>query len=214
MISVPSERAAAEHAVEVMLSLGIRFVQDKNEAGHTVYRTEPPLDDFVDGLEEDIALLTGAADASAPPPALDPRIKGASGGSGFAVRHYLAREIGKVVFARDEKAKAEALAASGKARAHGAQLTKNYLSGQTGNDAGNAQDTPAAKDFFGRPVAAKGASAKVRALPADNVLGVEGDETSSEPAAKRMRPHPKVTFKFNEGFSNAVRKSIKVQDLL
>lgn len=201
-----------------MLSLGIQLVADRNEAGHTVYRTQPPLDEFVEGLEEDLAVLREASDsAAAGTAARGSGVKGASGGSNFAVRHYLAREVAKAAHIKAEQAKAAALAANGDARAHGAHLTKNFLSGgQAGQEVPmGLEKAPVAKDFFGRPLLEKAASAP-HASESDQGENPAVNEAAGldEPAAKRFRPHPKVTFRFNEGFSNAVRKSIRLQDLL
>lgn len=201
------EQAAAQHAVDVMLSLGIRFVSDKNDAGNTIYRIEPPLDEFVEGLQDDLAVLRAVGTGGDAPDA-EPS-KGTSGGSGFAVRHYLARELAKAEVQRAEQAKAAEAAANGDARAHGADLTKDFMAhGHAGPVLNLGPEVPVAKDFFGRPIVIKPTLARTTAGEGDDGTGAEAVPV------RRVRPHPKVTFRYNEGFSNAVRKNVKLNDLL
>lgn len=189
-----------------MLSLGVRFVSDKNEAGHTVYRTEPPLDEFVEGLQDDLAVLRAVATGGDAPDVESS--KGASGGSGFAVRHYLARELAKAEFQRAEQAKAAEAQANADARAHGADLTKDFIAGgHAGPEVNLGTEVPVAKDFFGRPVV-------IKPTQACTTAGGGDDNGAEEVPVRRLRPHPKVTFRYNEGFSNAVRKNVKLYDLL
>ncbi|KAI9571435.1 P-loop containing nucleoside triphosphate hydrolase protein [Boletus coccyginus] len=69
----PRERALLTRLVEIMISLELRFVQEKAEDGQVVYRLDPPIDVFVtyDGRR--------AADIAV---------------SRYAVRHLIATEIG------------------------------------------------------------------------------------------------------------------------
>ncbi|KAI6045547.1 P-loop containing nucleoside triphosphate hydrolase protein [Pisolithus marmoratus] len=75
----PAERGLVSRLVEIMISLGLRFVQERAEDGQLVYRLDPPIDVFVtyDGKR--------ASDIAA---------------SRYAVRHLIAAEIDAALAAR------------------------------------------------------------------------------------------------------------------
>ncbi|KAI0362637.1 hypothetical protein OH77DRAFT_1416905 [Trametes cingulata] len=175
----PAEKALLARLVDIMSTLELRFVQEKNEDGQLVYRLDPPIDVFVtyDGKR--------AADIAV---------------SRYAVRHLVAAEIDAQVIARHaeglEKAK------GGKA-AFFVGRDKDAASKDDGQPAAKRarqDEKPAEKvavDFFGRPI-----------VPKDQ----PGEGGSGKPARK-VKPY-RVSYRFNEGNSAAVRKPVKVSAFL
>ncbi|TFK91791.1 P-loop containing nucleoside triphosphate hydrolase protein [Polyporus arcularius HHB13444] len=134
----PAEKALLSRLVNIMASIELRFVQEKQEDGQLVYRLDPPIDVFVtyDGKRSaDIAV------------------------SRYAVRHLVAAEIDAQVIARHaegvDRSKASKSAFFGGARDKAAPSTDDPLPAakRSRND-----DQPAQKiavDFFGRPIVPK-----------------------------------------------------------
>ncbi|TCD63546.1 hypothetical protein EIP91_005292 [Steccherinum ochraceum] len=187
----PDEKALLDRLVDIMVSLELRFVQDKTEEGQLMYRLDPPIDVFVtyDGKRaSDIAV------------------------SRYAVRHLVASEIDAKFIHREaefvEKTKET------KKRSF-FNANKDEAEGQPEGDgklmAGEAPDhlvtkraktdngivEKAAVDFFGRPIVQSASSTK----PAS---------TTGRASKKREG----IVFKFREGNSAAVRRPVKVSSFL
>ncbi|THH17123.1 hypothetical protein EW146_g3644 [Bondarzewia mesenterica] len=203
----PEEKAVLARLVGIMVSLELRFVQEKAEDGQLIYRLDPPIDVFVtyDGKR--------AADIAA---------------SRYAVRHLVAAEIDAQLIARQadfiERSKAQASKNffGGNANADAEDADQKDRNGTSGTlslrgavpaeeDAGRPRkrakaegavdiaDRPAV-DFFGRPIVVprKPASARGRA-----------DEQEQAPS-----PAFRIAYKHKEGNSAAVRKPVKVSSFL
>lgn len=76
----------------------------------------------------------------------------------------------------------------------------------------NLQDKPTAikKDFFGRPIADKPQSDKI---PAINIDMTVAQIQIAEQHPTTVSARPKVWYKYNEGFTNAIKRPLKVKDL-
>ncbi|KAG9010130.1 hypothetical protein FRB93_004792 [Tulasnella sp. JGI-2019a] len=215
----PAERAVLKKLVNVMVSLELRFVQERQEDGQMVYRLDPPIDIIVtyEGKRPvDMAV------------------------SKYAVRHMVAAEIeseyaarhadavdksqGKKVasfFGRNKRARlpqeneeegdSELLipieevpeeVGTGDALTRvvpetSASATKR---GADKNKVDIADKPPV--DFFGRPI--------IRKEPAKATVTKPIGDQDLGPVLKKFR----VAYRFNEGSSAAVRKPVAMQSLL
>ena len=207
--------------VRIMIHLGLRFVQDRTEEGHLVWKVDPPLDSF--------AQFDGHGPSTSGP--------SAGGGNKFAIRHMVSKEI-DAAMARlasggtIEKDESNKFQASSKAIAIYKQ--KNDLVEEK-------KVEKIAVDFFGRPIVKKPTLAKApaAALPllpgsraanaaeaaaasqapdaTDNQTDVVAEKRAAEQDAKEAEPEAKrvkVYYRYQQGFSAAVRKPVKVSDLL
>ncbi|KZV85521.1 P-loop containing nucleoside triphosphate hydrolase protein [Exidia glandulosa HHB12029] len=190
----PEEKKLLARLVDVMVALDLRFIQEKSEDGNLVYRLDPPIDVFVtyDGKR--------ASDINV---------------SRYAVRHLVASEI-------DEKAIHRQAEASEATKRHTfTQPATQEQEDEPMHEAAEADDdaaggrliagvankrirvAPVAKpveekgpvDFFGRPIV---------------VSATKSRKAAAAPIVKKF----KVTYKFHEGNSSAVRKPVKVASLL
>lgn len=188
----PSERAKLTSLVEIMLHCNIEFVLDKNEQGQTYYRMEPPLEVFVQ-YEGKKSSLVGPAK--------------------FQLRQMVVSELHAArVRARQIQSGQEQ--EEGKGQRLVGQGLRDAYSKQNGMTDVNAQTTRVAVDFFGRPIVAKANKVEIVAttLP-DSILGRRKEKENDEAElfkAKKL----KVFYNYHEGFSNAVRKPVKMSSLL
>ncbi|KAH9966853.1 P-loop containing nucleoside triphosphate hydrolase protein [Russula dissimulans] len=198
----PEEKAMLSRLVNIMVSLELRFVQERAEDGQIVYKLDPPVDSFV--------TYDGKRAADIPPPR-------------YAVRHLVATEIDAQIAVRHaeaiERTKAtKSLAFFGGAR-DDRDADENVPSRQ--EDEGmlvsssvdvtvepprkRNKTTPAdldavekpAMDFFGRPIMISTA-----------------DKNKPPSSRKSVTPAYRVSFKFKEGNSAAVRKPVKMASFL
>ncbi|KIJ10510.1 hypothetical protein PAXINDRAFT_177467 [Paxillus involutus ATCC 200175] len=200
----PGERALLSRLVEIMVSLELRFVQEKAEDGQLVYRLDPPIDVFVtyDGKR--------AADIAV---------------SRYAVRHLVAAEIDAALISRQadavEKGKASIRENFFRKRASADEPSdvletpdnveeegRLERTQPSGPDVGpinkrartqgqiDVADKPPV-DFFGRPITAPKA-------PTSSV---------SKPR-RHMLQEFQTTYRYLEGNSAAVRKPVKVSSFL
>ncbi|PVF95198.1 P-loop containing nucleoside triphosphate hydrolase protein [Serendipita vermifera] len=188
------EKLLMSRVVDIMVCLDLRFVQEKQEDGTLVYRLDPPIDVFVtydDKRAADIAI------------------------SRYATRHLIAAEIDAQIIEQHAQATEETTKPT-----VASIFTRKEIANDTGSspvknvhdqEAPSSPPMPARKrkreepeidiadkpavDFFGRLVTPKvGASEGITA----------------ESTIKRF----KVSYKFNEGMSAAVRKPVKLSSLL
>ncbi|KAI0273411.1 P-loop containing nucleoside triphosphate hydrolase protein [Gloeopeniophorella convolvens] len=196
----PEEKAILSRLVNIMVSLELRFVQERAEDGQLMYRLDPPIDVFVtyDGKRAvDIAV------------------------SRYAVRHLVAGEIDAQLIARHAEA-IERTKTGKSSTFFGSSAREPDERGEdAGRDhgegmfapAGTAGDEPPRKrakaaeaavdpaekpavDFFGRPITAPASKGK--------------------PASRRQSTGQtyRVSFKYKEGNSAAVRKPVKMGSFL
>ncbi|CDO76430.1 hypothetical protein BN946_scf184781.g7 [Trametes cinnabarina] len=149
----PAEKALLARLVNIMATLELRFVQEKNEDGQLVYRLDPPIDVFVtyDGKR--------AADIAV---------------SRYAVRHLVAAEIDAQVIARQadvlEKVKGGKSSFFSGRRA---TVPDEELPAKKRAKQDEKPSEKVAVDFFGRPIepkeksehGTKGANAAPKAKP-------------------------------------------------
>ncbi|KAF9227797.1 hypothetical protein BS17DRAFT_726296 [Gyrodon lividus] len=196
----PGERALLSRLVEIMVSLELRFVQERAGDGQLVYRLDPPIDVFVtyDGKRAtDIAvsryavrhLVAAEIDAALIARQADAIEKGSvSSNESFFRKRVPANEPDDVLETPDnvdEQGRLERAQPSG---SNGDLINKRARTqGQV-----DVADKPPV-DFFGRPIA----------VPKAVVSSVS-----------KTRPHtPKefqTTYRYLEGNSAAVRKPVKV----
>ncbi|KAG9318593.1 P-loop containing nucleoside triphosphate hydrolase protein [Chiua virens] len=194
----PGERALLTRLVEIMVSLELRFVQEKTEDGQLVYRLDPPIDVFVtyDGKRaDDIAI------------------------SRYAVRHLIATEIDTALAARLAVA-TEKTSIVPRNLLKGPSARESEGNGDTAGDAEaegplkrtqssgfvhgpinkrarteshiDIADKPPV-DFFGRPITIS-----------------KTTSTSSVNTKYQMIQAFQTTYRYREGNSAAVRKAVKV----
>ncbi|KAL4246083.1 hypothetical protein ABKN59_003317 [Abortiporus biennis] len=191
----PEEKLILKRLVDVMVSLELRFVQDKSEEGQNVYRLDPPIDVFVtyDGKR--------ASDIQV---------------SRYAVRHLVASEIDAQLINRqaedttDKKTKPSKSAFfnnnnnknSNDSSANPTRPNKRTKLDTNSSQIGFEEKIPV--DFFGRPIVPKSKSTTSNSKPTSKNMGSRKAEKVKE----------KVTYKFYEGNSAAVRKPVKVSSFL
>ncbi|KAJ3550684.1 hypothetical protein NM688_g5019 [Phlebia brevispora] len=189
----PEERTVLERLVDIMVSLELRFMQEKSEDGQLVYRLEPPVDVFVtyDGKRApDLAV------------------------SRYAVRHLVAAEIDARLVNRQaealEKSKGGARSFFSKKRNTVEVAEEEAVAPGDGKLLAGESERGVFKrarrddkveekvptDFFGRPIVPKKGNRK--------------------PSSSRKVPMKRaaVIYRFNEGNSAAVRKPVKVAAFL
>ncbi|OCB84144.1 P-loop containing nucleoside triphosphate hydrolase protein [Sanghuangporus baumii] len=190
-VTKPQERALLSRLVDIMVSLDLCFIQEKAEDGQLIYRLEPPIDAFItyDGKRAtDIAVQR------------------------YATRHVVAGEIDAQVIARHAE-----IVGRGKTKTFDMfKTSKNdndnstyapkastglYQSGKRKSETVDIADKPPV-DFFGRPIALTAAPSSKRRKGI--TASVDGIGTAKF----------KVSYRFNEGNSAAVRKPVKVSSFL
>ncbi|KAH9950273.1 P-loop containing nucleoside triphosphate hydrolase protein [Amylocystis lapponica] len=205
----PAERAQLSRLVDIMVSLELRFVQERAEDGQLVYRLDPPIDVFVtyDGKR--------ALDIAA---------------SRYALRHLVAAEIEGKLAARHGST--EKTPASSNFFVINSARKRDEEEPVEGDDSGNGPDAepavtsnkrarlhgPSAAEktsatLFGLPVVPRPRQKEVD--PADKtavdffgrpIVAPSGQKPVS---TKTVTPY-RVTYRFREGNSAAVRKPVKV----
>ncbi|KIO32526.1 hypothetical protein M407DRAFT_213664 [Tulasnella calospora MUT 4182] len=180
----PQEKAMLKKLVDVMVSLELRFVQEKSEDGQLMYRLDPPLDVCI--------TYEGKRSSDIPPPR-------------YAVRHMVAAAIEDEYAARQadavEKNQGRKVSSFfGRQKADEGQLGRREApeaaSKKAETKAPETEKQPV--DFFGRPIIKRKQPEPVK------------DAAVPAPPLKKV----KVTYKHNEGASAAVRKPIKMHALL
>lgn len=203
-----------------MIDLDVRFVQDKTEEGTLVFKIEPPLDAFVQYGEDsnEIAAVTAAA----------------IGGSKFAIRQLLAREVEAALIRKQNGEESNGKDASKTASDAMAAYRKGNVSSKPKEQA----KEKIAVDFFGRPVVKKAAAPPTGPMPllpgsrawkaaqaqaSGNACTLEDVSDLTEASEQQVcefdvhaksAKQVKVFYRFHEGYSNAVRRPVKMSDLL
>ncbi|KAF8350491.1 P-loop containing nucleoside triphosphate hydrolase protein [Amanita rubescens] len=163
------ERAVLTRLVDIMISLDLRFLQERTEEGQLTYRLDPPIDVFItyDGKR--------AADIAV---------------SRYAVRQLVANEIDARVSARQAGTFASSKAGNSLFAKEQATSPDN-TSEPPNKRARVAEAVPV--DFFGRPI-----------------IRPKNDQPKASEKMQKVR----VTYRFAEGNSAAVRKPVKVEAFL
>ncbi|TAQ91079.1 hypothetical protein B7494_g652 [Chlorociboria aeruginascens] len=185
-----AEKAMVKRAVDVMSGVGVVFERGKlegdfgNRAIQWVYRMEPPLDTLV-------TFETASATSSAPAPVR------------YAVRQVLDQEYQKNIIVRENAAR--------QARYRAGNLnddTDFSFSANKENKTHHAKEriVSAKRDFFGRVIN--------EVFPLQEIDGNVGQEGKSKRRKKEGKDDNKVWVSFHEGYSNAVRKPITIDELL
>ncbi len=188
------EKAIVQRAVIVMASLGVRYQRGKLEGSgygaqtEWVYRMEPPLDEFMEYPTAD-----GSKEGLGAAPVR------------YAIRQVLDQEYAKAV-AQIKRDARQARFASGN-RKDGMKEVFTFKTKATVDslmvtveDDEEREMVKIKKDFFGR------------------VLAIQSSQEIPEPGlprrTKSKKDENKVWVTYHEGFSNAVRKPITVEELL
>ncbi|KAJ7905842.1 hypothetical protein B0H14DRAFT_2661855 [Mycena olivaceomarginata] len=189
----PEERALLSRLVDIMSTLELQFFQERAEDGQLTYRLDPPIDVFVtyDGKR--------AADIAV---------------SRYAVRHLVAGEIEAQMISRKvdivERAKRGKHDFFGKSSAKKAGDGDAFSSPTKAPDASDPPNKRARTevevvvdiadkpptDFFGR------------------LITVPSISTTKAAERKNVEKKYRVSYKFKEGNSAAVRKPIKIKDFM
>ncbi|KAH9981098.1 P-loop containing nucleoside triphosphate hydrolase protein [Lactifluus volemus] len=200
----PEEKAMLSRLVNIMVSLELRFVQERADDGQLVYRLDPPVDVFV--------TYDGKRAADIAPPR-------------YAVRHLVATEIDAQLAVRH----AEAIERT--------KTTKSstFFGGATSARAADDRDdnNPSREEGEGMFVSSAmadepprkrnkttaAADADVMEKPALDFFGrpiTKPVSKNNKPASSRKQATQvyRVSFKFKEGNSAAVRKPVKMVSFL
>lgn len=196
------EKRKLAACVSLMNTLNVDFLLDKNEQGHSYYKFDPPLEAFAHFEGKRVMENTGVA-------------------ARFNVRQMITAEL-RAFRLRERQTNHE----------NSALLRKNKKEEEP-KPKEAPKKTKGAVDFFGRPIVAKEQQAKslgplsgtglpssimARRQEKENIAphAKNGNniafEEACEPALKKAKL--KVFYHYHEGYSNAVRKPIKMADLL
>ncbi len=219
----PEERKTVESLVRIMIALDLRFVQDRTEEGHLVYKLEPPLDAFVSYEGHGVSGAASSALSAV-----------AGGGNKFAIRQMLSKEIDAALIRLETTGSLDqdprAAAAGSAANALASYRKAGPATAATDLDS----KEKIATDFFGRPIVQNdvkkkkvlpdapllpGSRAWKAAQEAEKAGGAAGKEAKdATPDQEDEPPKPskrlKVFYRYHEGYSNAVRRPVKMSDLL
>jgi chromosome transmission fidelity protein 18 len=207
----PEEKITLSSMVEIMQHCNLNFVVDKNDQGQSFYRLEPPLEVFVQFEGTTRNQFAGPAK--------------------FQLRQLITSELNSARLKARRMQMGKDANDSGNGRAHDAQGYKDaYAKSLAGGSArstttvdGSVPATRIPVDFFGRPILAKSTKQSIPAalLPTlpDPILGRrkekenEADDQMHQIAAIK-KAKLKVFYNYHEGYSNAVRKPVKMSSLL
>ncbi|KAJ7685460.1 P-loop containing nucleoside triphosphate hydrolase protein [Mycena polygramma] len=185
----PEERALLSRLVDIMSTLELQFFQERAEDGQLTYRLDPPIDVFVtyDGKR--------AADISV---------------SRYAVRHLVAGEIEAQMVSRKvdivEKGKRGKHDFFGKSSAKNAEERDTFSSPTKAPDASGPPNKRARTEVAVVDIADK--------PPTDffgRLITVPSITTTKAAQRKNVEKKYRVTYKFKEGNSAAVRKPVKTK---
>ncbi|KAJ3174600.1 hypothetical protein HDU87_007082 [Geranomyces variabilis] len=198
-VAKAGEAQSLARVVDVMAGLGFRFRQDRNEDGIYEFHLDPPIDELIISLTARIPL--NSAQCALNITFNNKRLLGAPS----AVKQMVSLEIDRERIRRAEAAALERAGPSAEQQSTApVQKTskkgvKPHIVKQLAIPAAD-QPEQIARDFFGRPVI----------VPPKPSLAVDISDSDNPPPLLQG----KVAFRFNEGFSNAVRKTLYVRDFL
>ncbi|KAF5315882.1 hypothetical protein D9611_004969 [Ephemerocybe angulata] len=184
----PDEKAVLDRLVHLMSALELRFVRERSEEGQLSYRLDPPIDVFV--------TYDGKRAVDLPP-------------SRYAVRHLVAVEVDAKLADREndvvekgKRGKHHNFAQSSSLGFANAKRAREGDDGDTASSGKRARVEPTdiadrpPTDFFGRAITVS-----------------NNQNQKTKPVSRKGTLQPKgyrASYKFAEGNSAAVRKSVKV----
>ncbi|KLO10427.1 hypothetical protein SCHPADRAFT_878166 [Schizopora paradoxa] len=192
-VTKPKDRAILNRLVEIMVSLELRLVQDKAEDGQLVYLLDPPIDAFI---TYDSKRATDIPVAR------------------YATRHLIAGEIDAQII--QQQADAVEKASSSKKKFDMFSRNRKQKDGEdeTG-DPGSSPSRP------GQPGNAKRKAAELDIADRPPVDFFGRPIESTAPKSKKLKGQDalvqkayRVSFKYNEGNSAAVRKPLKMSSFI
>ncbi|KAI9458284.1 P-loop containing nucleoside triphosphate hydrolase protein [Russula earlei] len=196
----PEEKAMLARLVNIMVSLELRFVHERSEDGQLLYKLDPPVDSFV--------TYDGKRAVDIPPPR-------------YAVRHLVATEIDAQLAVRHAEAIERTKATKPSTILSSAKETRDADENDPSREEGRGlfesppiTDEPPRKrnkttaadvdvfekpavDFFGRPI-----------------MTPKSDGIKSASSRNPATPAYRVSFRFKEGNSAAVRKPVRMASFL
>ncbi|KAG0053134.1 hypothetical protein BGZ83_001606 [Gryganskiella cystojenkinii] len=183
----PEERAVLKRLVDIMIYFQMTFVQEKTEDGQFVYRLEPSIEKLGDFSTIGLkSVLTNR----------------------YATRQLIAQEIEMEIVRKAELAKEERMASFFAKNGGGPDPKSGSLDSASASlPAGASKELDQDKlereavDFFGRTITSKESTS----------LSLDG--TSLVPES-RPKKKTRIWYKFNEGFSNAVKAKVFINELL
>ncbi|KAI8617322.1 hypothetical protein BC830DRAFT_1114090 [Chytriomyces sp. MP71] len=223
-----SESKILTRLVQVMVSFGLRYIQEKGEDGHYGFKLLPAIDNLILGdspassgaqlsyqqtqnsnpvkqliaSQVDIEAIRQSNDAS------KVRGKKAAGGPSSIARQSLFKfPAAAPSTVATDWGEFDEVSSSQRSRT---DTTASQVIVPKPIDVKKLKAVP--KDFFGRPI--------IVVDDDDQAQGMNEVETTNFTVVKKKKraierkEEPAVTFKFNEGFSNAVRKPMKVSDFM
>ncbi|KAJ3163636.1 hypothetical protein HDU86_000222 [Geranomyces michiganensis] len=186
--------------VDVMAGLGFRFRQDKNEDGMYECHLDPPIDELIVSLTASIPL--NSVQCALNITFNNKRLLGAP----FAVKQMVGLAIDRELIRRAE---ASSIERAGPAieksptdppvQKPSKKAVKPRIVKELAMPTADKSEQ-IARDFFGRPVA----------VPPKEAIPMDISDSDRPPPLLQG----KVAFRFNEGFSNAVRKTLHVRDFM
>ncbi|KAJ3026307.1 UNVERIFIED_CONTAM: Chromosome transmission fidelity protein 18 [Siphonaria sp. JEL0065] len=214
----PNEKLILDKLINIMVSFGLKFIQEKGEDGHYVFKLWPAIE----------KLVIGKSDSAIGDSRHSQQIT-------YPVKQLISKEI-------ETESIRRSIASSNERMKKMAGQGTGSLFGKRNVDLGNDQDAEAgdvalsqqgktpkkrsdptpsqliipipiktvkaiAKDFFGRPIVVVDENESVD-IPMDGATVVKRKRVIEK------APEPLISYKFNEGFSNAVRKPMKVREFM
>jgi chromosome transmission fidelity protein 18 len=198
------ERRQLGDLVELLLCFGLRYVQKQADSGQYLHVLEPPLGELLCGNEVD---EHGVAVASPNAPRELPNM----------VKQLLAFELSREVMRRARRGSGDedAAAAAGSSGGAGAGAAP---AAKPAPPASAAARAAAAGKPGGKPSAAPPAQPSERRDMFGRVVQTAPRKSSKRKdapsSAETDEPKQLVRFKYHEGVTNAVRRAVRVQDLL
>ncbi|KAF9938682.1 hypothetical protein BGZ67_010582 [Mortierella alpina] len=188
----PEERAVLKRLVDIMIQFQLTFVQEKTEDGQFLYRLEPSIEKLGDfstiGLKN---VLT----------------------SRYAVRQLIAQEIEVEMVRRAEAVKESKMGAFFSSSKEG---SKKGASVETSGSLSTPMEVDGEKlgrdavDFFGRVIVQPQAAGS----SLDGSMTTGFDAQGAAGGMVRPKKKTRIWYKFNEGFSNAVKAKVFIHELL
>lgn len=200
VVQVEEKRKLAS-CVSLMNTLNIDFIMDKNEQGHSYYKFDPPLEAFAHFEGKRVAENTGVA-------------------ARFNVRQMITAEL-RALRLREKQTNLDESASTRKSKKEEEPKPKEA-----------PKKVKGAVDFFGRPIVAKQQTKSLAPLSGtglpQSILARRQEKENLAPLAQSANQNDfgdvfepalkkaklKVFYHYHEGYSNAVRKPIKMSDLL
>ncbi|KAF9409813.1 hypothetical protein BGZ94_001854 [Podila epigama] len=191
------EREVLQRLVDVMIQFQMTFVQEKTEDGQFVYRLEPSIEKLGDftgiGLKN---VLTNR----------------------YAVRQLIAQEIEVEIVRRSEAAKEAKLAASmgmDVGSIDSTMMTSLSMAVNPSLELDKDKLTREAVDFFGRAIVENGQKDKTGAGAGAGATSEASATMKGMPAGSTVKTKKtRIWYKYNEGFSNAVKAKVLISEFL